>query len=747
MRALTIILGILFFLSPTLRAAHIIGGEITYECLGNDSYQFTMRIYRDCDSGGALFDAPGNSVGAATITIFRGSSEFDRLSLGAPDIREIPPDFENPCLILPPNVCVEEGVYVFNAILPQSADNYTISYQRCCRNESITNLIDPGASGATYTVEVTAESQAQCNNSPVFNNFPPIIICSNQPLNFDHSASDADGDQLVYELCTPFLGGGRDGSGGPGSGDPNSPTGVAPNPDLPPPYDPVVFVQPTYSAIAPLAGDPIVTIDPVTGIITGTPTIIGQFVVGVCVREFRNGVLLSTVQRDFQFNVASCEPFVSADIREDEIINGNEYVVNSCGNNTVEFINQSTQEEFIDVVNWSFDINGSVQTVDTWDATITFPSEGTYEGQLILNPGTTCGDTANIFVNVYPDITADFTYDYDTCVAGAVNFFDQSFTGAGEIIDWSWDFDDGGTSIETNPEFLYDAPGTKQVALTVRDTNDCEETVIEPIYWVPAPAEIIVAPNIFVGCNPQTVFFDNLSSPIDETYDILWDFGDGTTGTEISPEHVYEEPGIYSVTVDIVSPIGCAIGAAFPNWITVREAPEAGFDYTPDNPTNLQPDVSFIDESKRAKFWDWSFDVEGFSTEQNPVYMFPDTGFQEVIQIVTHENGCQDSALILIDVEPIVTYFLPNAFTPNSDSVNDIFIGNGVYEGMTEFEMTIWNRWGEKVFETDDPNEGWNGQKNNVGQMSPNGVYVVLVRYLTPRKVPVNLKGFATLIN
>ena len=294
---------------------------------------------------------------------------------------------------------------------------------------------------------------------------------------------------------------------------------------------------------------------------------------------------------------------------------------------------------------------------------------------------------------------------------------------------------------------MYATPGTKQVALTVRDSNNCIETLVEPIYWVPAPAEIIVAPSIFNGCSPQFVFFDNLSTPIDETYDILWDFGDGTTSSEISPEHVYEEPGIYSVTVDIVSPIGCAIDDAFPNWITVRESPEAGFEYTPDNPTNLQPEVSFTDQSELASFWDWNFGTTGYSDEQNPTYVFPDTGFQEVLQVVTHENGCQDSASIVIDIEPIVTYYLPNAFTPNSDSVNDVFIGNGVYEGMTDFEMTIWNRWGEKVFETNDPNEGWNGQKNNDGQMSPNGVYVVLVNYLTPRIVPVNLKGFATLIN
>ena len=100
----------------------------------------------------------------------------------------------------------------------------------------------------------------------------------------------------------------------------------------------------------------------------------------------------------------------------------------------------------------------------------------------------------------------------------------------------------------------------------------------------------------------------------------------------------------------------------------------------------------------------------------------------------------------VIDVVPKVAYFLPNAFTPNNDTVNDLFFGKGFFEGMQNFSMTIWNRWGEQVFETGDPNEGWNGQKNNNGEYSPAGVYVVIVTYTGPRGDDVLLKGFATLV-
>ena len=706
-----------------------------------------MNIYRDCASGGAEFDGPGASITEASISIFRGNGLFETVYWDDVDVTDIEPDLDNPCLIIPPGVCVEQGVYVFTRTLPISDQTYTITYQRCCRNNSINNIIMPGTSGATYTVQIIPEAQTSCNNSPVFNEFPPIIICQGQPLSFDHSATDAEGDQLIYSFCAPFLGGGVGGST-PGSA-PGAEfllNGVAPDPDAPPPYNPVTYIVPTYSSNQPMAGNPVVSINPNTGLITGTPDILGQFVVGVCVEERRNGEVLSIVRRDFQFNVASCDPTVFADIQSDEIIDDQAFLINICGNAEFTFINESIQQQYIDEFYWQFEIDGDTSTYTTWDATVAFPDTGLYMGQLVLNPGTDCGDTATIFVNVFPEIHSDFDYAYDTCVAGPVTFIDESFTGSGEMTDWLWNFGDGTTSTEANPVHLYDAPGTKNVSLLVTDINGCQELFGQQIDWLPAPAEIIVEPSTFLGCAPADVFFNNLSSPIDDSYDIIWTFGDGTTSGEISPTHTYDQPGTYSVTLDITSPIGCYIGIEYPNWITVRESPEAGFDYNPKKITNLMPEADFTDESLRAIEWEWYFGADGFSREQNPSYVFPDTGFYEVTQVVFHENGCTDTAQIVLDVEPIVLYYLPNAFTPNNDTKNDLFLGNGIYDGMRDFEMTIWNRWGELLFQTNDPYEGWNGQKNNNGPLSQTGVYIVYVHYLNPRGESVDLKGYATLV-
>lgn len=745
------ILAVVLF-TTQLEARHIIGGEITYECLGNGDYEFTMKIYRDCNcSQCAQFDdlafiAIYECEADSNCVNFSQSNFFARLNVPLDDIRSVEePTYD--CLE-PPNVCVEEGLYTFRLSnfginLPLSEQSYHIVYQRCCRNETISNIINPDDSGATYTVSITPEAQQLCNNSPTFSTFPPTIICGGFPLEYDHSATDVDGDQLVYSFQAPLLG------GGPLLDEFNYTTceGANPDPACPPPFDPVRFVVPTYTFERPLRGNPIVEIDPNTGLISGTPQNQGQFVVGVCVEEFRNGVFLSKICRDFQFNVASCDPQVTADIAEDEIIDGEGFLITSCGSLDVPFINQSFRERFITSYEWRFFIDETVVTIDDeWSPTVSFPRFGDYEGKLVLNPGTSCSDSADIRIQIFPDITANFGFEYDTCVAGPVVFTDSSFAEGSTIETWSWNFGDGNESDLINPLHTYRIPGDLPVSLTIEDDNGCVETATKIVSYFPVPNLIVIAPSSFQGCVPSSIFFNNLSFPIDETYDIFWDFGDGGSSTAISPTHLYTDPGTYTVNVDITSPIGCLTDTSFSNLIQIDPAPTADFEYNPEEPSNLNPNVDFTDLSEGAVRWFWDFGT-GFTTmQQNPSFSFPDTGLYNVTQIVTHPSGCMDTIVKVIDIIPDIRYHLPNAFTPNNDSVNDEYFGKGILLGVQNFDMTIWNRWGEMIFQTSDPTEGWNGQKNNAGEMVPNGVYVVLVSFRGPRGGDFEFKGYATVI-
>ena len=512
-----------------------------------------------------------------------------------------------------------------------------------------------------------------------------------------------------------------------------------------PPFRHIAFRSP-YTFDAPMAGDPVVQIDPVTGLITGSPQLIGQFVMAVCVEEYRQGVLLSKISRDFQFNVADCDPTVFAKIRSDAVVGDREFVINSCGINTILFENASEIERYIDTYRWEFDINGSTTVVDTRDAEITFPGEGTYRGVMMVNPGLDCGDTADIFVNLYPSITADFSFDYDTCIGGSTVFIDQSTTGADRIESWQWKFGEGGVSSTQNPAYTYPIPGAHQIVLTVTDNNECIDSSVQIIDYFPVPPLLIIEPSSFVGCSPGTVTFNNLSVPIDSTYDIRWDFGDGGMGSAVSPTYTYEDPGIYSVFLQITSPIGCFTEAAFPDWIEIKQSPLSSFSFSPEEPSNFNPTVQFTNQSERHETQQWIFGTAGRSNDEHPVFTFPDTGQFEVALIAVHENGCRDTSIQTIDVLPRVTYHMPNAFTPNGDGRNDVFIGTGFIDGMKNFELTIWSRWGELLYITEDPTNAWNGSKNNEGRILPAGVYVYQVKYLDPRGMPVQFRGFATLI-
>jgi len=697
-----------------------------------------MFIYRDCMAREQMAAPLDEFAQVATWTRMNGADiRVDQRTVALQRMEFVdPPDIE--CLIPPDNLCVEQGYYTWTIELEVISNNYNITYQRCCRNSTISNINNPNQSGATFTMTLLPNAQSECNNSPTFKEFPPTIVCVNEPVSFDHSALDSDGDSLIYSFVNPLLG-----------GDP-SPQGAAPEGD-PPPYSPVSFRLPIYSPMEPLGGDdngdPGVSIDRFTGEITGIPKTVGQFVVGVNVTEFRNGVPIGQLNRDFQFNVANCESLVNASLQADETIGRQSYALTSCGQQTVTFQNTSTVESQVFSYDWMFPTaDGGVLTSDIRNATIAFPDTGTYLGTMFLNKGSICEDSAVISVRILPETLADYTFDYDTCIVGPIEFTDMSTTEADRIVSYNWDFGGQGESTASSPIFSFPEPSTQPVSLTVVDNNGCESTSLQDVIWQPAPQTVIVQPNTFLGCEPANISFVNLSSPIDETYTFNWDFGDGNTSNELSPGHTYESSGVYDVSLEIISPIGCQVDGTFNSLIRVEEGPEADFDFTPKELSSINRTVQFVDQSIDAASWFWNFGSESFSPMENPIYTFQDTGLQVVRLIITKENGCQDTITKQLDIIPMVSFHMPNAFTPNNDGVNETFFGKGVLTGMRDFQFTIWNRWGEQIFSTTDPDDGWNGRKNNVGANSPVGSYPYLVTFKEPRGNLVRLKGQANLI-
>ena len=178
----------------------------------------------------------------------------------------------------------------------------------------------------------------------------------------------------------------------------------------------------------------------------------------------------------------------------------------------------------------------------------------------------------------------------------------------------------------------------------------------------------------------------------------------------------------------------------------MEPAPTAGFSFSPESLTNFDPLVQVTDESMDGYRWFYNFNGEVTTVQQNPAYAFRDTGQAFITQVVTHPSGCLDSLTQFIDIKPEITFYFPNAFSPNGDGTNDLFRPTGFTRGYKSYRLQIWNRWGEPLFDAADPFQGWNGQKGNTGQDQPAGIYLYEAVLIGPRGEKFDYKGYITLI-
>jgi gliding motility-associated-like protein len=299
---------LLFLLPTSLLATHIVGAELYYECTDtvNHTYDITLKMYRDCENGQAAFDDP------IVLFVFDGATDTLINTINVPKplfTPEIVPANWDSCVGGIYNICVEEGVYRTTRTLLPRVGGYNLAWARCCRNQAITNLATPLGEGATFLAHIPGSAKAQCNSMPIFNQLPPIFLCANKPFYFDHSATDPDGDSLVYRLVDPYTGLDLLGSG---AGNPTQNPGAPPpvvdlaNRMGPPPYATVTFAT-GYDWFDPFGSGNFV-LNSQTGFITVTPNQTGIFVFAISVFEYRNGVLISENRRDFQIHILNCLP-------------------------------------------------------------------------------------------------------------------------------------------------------------------------------------------------------------------------------------------------------------------------------------------------------------------------------------------------------------------------------------------------------------------------------------------------------
>jgi gliding motility-associated-like protein len=625
----------LFFIQYEAEATHIIGGEMNYVYLGNNNYEIRLTIYRDCLSGQAAYDNP------AMVGVFDASGALVQ-SLNLPFLGSTPvqPQVNYYCgITLPTNICVERTTYIYQVNLPPSSGGYTLEYQRCCRNASILNIVDPGNTGDTFFATIPDVATFGNNSNPVFTNWPPVFICRGLPVNIDHSATDADGDSLVYTFCTPYEG-----------ADALSPM---PTPTSFTPIAPIVWLSP-YSVADILGGIPVLSINPNTGLLTGTPNTLGRFVVGICVEEYRNGVFMDETKRDFQFNVVNCNlTVVSAFTVPTVLCNGN-----------VQFTNLSTGATHY---HWDFGISTLTNdTSNVMNPTYTYPVPGTYAVTLIASDNN-CSDTLHIDVTIHPIPIVNLGNDTVLLCQSAALTLDAGNPGYSYL--WSTN--------ETTQTIHVTSAGNYWVSVYDQYCSDVDSV------------NVTIHPNPDVDLGNDTVLCQSAGLTLDAgnpDFNYLWSTGETTQTIHVTSTGNY--------------------------WVSVYDqycSNEDSIKVSAISPPNLGSDVNMCGQdnivlnagaSSGNFLWSTGANTQSIVVTEPGIYWvqisYPDCSFSDTIKVT--EEGSP-------------TMFFPNTFTPDGDGLNDIFTGIG--DGASYFNMKIFNRWGQLIFETDNQYKGWDGTYQN----------------------------------
>lgn len=732
-----------YIIALPLSAEHIIGGVMSYKILrytNNDPlsnswrYKFTLKIYRDCQGSGANFDSsPGTFAANATIyRLDQRNIPVKTIIFPQPSVVKINPNPGNECLKVPPNVCVEEGIYELETDLPIIDAAYVISYQRCCRNISISNIVNPALTGATFSVEISSAAQKAKLDSPEFLNFPPVVLCTGQSFDFDQSVTSIGGDSLVYSLANPTTG------GGPDNNNPRSANGVAPDPDLPPPYTEVQHLGPTFTSDKPLGLNSILTINARTGLIQGKPALTGQFVLGIEVKRYRNGILYHTIRRDFQINVGNCDAKVKVSLPLTNDPGINENIFQNCGDTKVTFKNDSQDTAAITSYRWTFSGATPTQTFTSnqRNATIDFLNSGTYNGKLVLNPTGTCKDSLSFKVVIPEKIKAEINVQGDSCVALPLSITYKGLVKP-TFIRWDWERLDvfplgqKGWVVGTDTLTAVSKSGSYVIKLLVVDKGNCRDSNIVkvPFYPIPGFTNIVATPS--VACVGTPIKFSTNPDISKEGLTVKWDFGDGKTSNTLPAMHTYIKEGLYKVNISLTTGSGvCTKKIDLTNELNIRNGPTASFSYSPKEDFSLKQLVTFTSNSGNQLKHLWKNGDKRIDSTLNFSFALPDTGFIPISLVVTDViTGCSDMLLKELYVKPQVRIFIPNIFSPNFDGVNDEFNALGDLDILKDYKMQLFSRWGNPVFTSTDPNIGWDGSIGIKNEIAPMDTYIYMISY------------------
>ena len=675
-------------------ASHAMGADLTYQCIGGNTYRVRFSFYRDCI---------GIMPPASVYISVRSASCNRNIGVTCFPIPGTGQQVTNLCPSLT-STCnggtftgIQEWVYEGVITLPVQCADWVFSYNLCCRNAAITTINNPGAS--TFFIYATLNNlNGICNSAPTFTNRPVPFACLGQQLCFNHGATDPDGDSLVYQLVNPQQ------------------TATSS----------VNYIAP-FSAVNPLASNPAIAFNNATGDICFTPTQQQVTVMAVLVKEYRNGVMIGSVVRDIQVTIVNCNnalPVLTG-------INGtNDFDVTVCANSNLCFnVNSSdanagqqlTLQSNNLIPGATLNVSGGNQPVGTfcWSPTqndisntpycftisvrddacpyngsniyaycvtvaglqvslgpdrtiacntsanvsaaisgatgpVTYQwSNGTTGATQNLSPGTyvvtasdgscTARDTITISSSTTP--TAGFSWT-GACAGATVQYSDQS-ASPGPISSWTWNFGDGSTSQLQNPSHTYAANGTYSVSLVVESNSGCRDTIVRQVTLAGAPLAAFTSTPACEGA--MVVFSANQAAGLTAW---SWSFSNGSSASGAQASVVFNTPGTHTATLSVTDSQGCT--GTVTQSIVVSPSPSAVIT-APLNICRYSPVQFSAQAGAGASGYLWDFGDGNSSALQQPWHTYSAAGTYNISLIVTNAAGCSDTVRQMIQVnEPPV---------------------------------------------------------------------------------------------
>jgi gliding motility-associated-like protein len=340
--------------------------------------------------------------------------------------------------------------------------------------------------------------------------------------------------------------------------------------------------------------------------------------------------------------------------------------------------------------------------------------------------GNGCVVTKSTTVATYPDLVFEPYVNIDSVCPNDPVLFNASISGGtGEPYSFVFDGYYSNTILTIYPKETY--------MFRMSASDACQEIKdsIE-IYTYPIPFLDFIADD-YTGCLPKEIKFTSVSNPQDLIASYRWNFGDNDNNNlsiASSPSHTYDNKGDYDVTLEVRTTDGCFADTTKSDLIHVSPKPSLAFSPQPQTASILKPIVYFQNNSINADSltYIWNFGNDELSNLMNPEYTYSNIGNYEVELIGFTTYGCSDTIYKFVEIKPEVKFYIPEAFTPDGDGSNETFLPKGTNVVNRSYEMKVYDRWGEIVFETTDLYEGWDGKVNGNDYAKP-GIYAYYIEF------------------